>query len=168
MARGSSRLLFPRFGMGEVRFEPEVKGEVGWGPDFGGMKSLGHMLPGGPPQRFPSPARREGRGEGLEVGNASLLEASRRSWNEGGARSQEGYKGTQSAESVSRVEVLVVFVLVLVSRCACVEVGVCGEAARGATRSLELAVGGESGRRKRDADWRRSSASGVARTCTFV
>jgi len=34
--------------------------------------------------------------------------------------------------------------------------------------SLELAVGGESGRRKGDADWRRSSASGVARTCAFV
>jgi len=79
------------------------------------------------------------------VGNASLLEASRRSWKEGGARSQEGYKGTQSAESVSRVEVLVVLVLVLVGRCACVEVGVCGEAVRGATRSLELAVGGGPG-----------------------
>ena len=36
MARGFSLLLFPRFGMGEVRFEPEVKGEVGWGPDFVG------------------------------------------------------------------------------------------------------------------------------------
>ena len=50
----------------------------------------------------------------MEVENASLLEASRRSWKEGGAISQEGYKGTQSAESVSQVEVLVVFVLVLV------------------------------------------------------
>ena len=71
MARGFSLLLFPRFGMGEVRFEPEVKGEVGWGPDFGGLKSLGHMPPGGPPQRFPlPPVGREGRGEGLEVENA--------------------------------------------------------------------------------------------------
>ena len=90
MMRGFSRLLFPRFGMGEVRFEPEVKGEVGWGPDFGGMKSLGHLPPGGPPQRFPPPARREGRGEGLEVGNASLLEASRGSWKQVGAISKEG------------------------------------------------------------------------------
>ena len=88
--------------------------------------------------------------------NASLLEASRRSWKEGGAISQERYKGTQSAESGSRVEVLVVFVLF------------CGEAVREATRSLELAVSGESGRREGDADWRRSSASGVARTCAFV
>ena len=94
------------------------------------------------------------------MGNASLLEASHGSWKQGRAISQEGYKGTQSAESVSRVEVLVVFVLVLVGR-ACVEVGVCGEAVRGATRSLELAVGGESGRREGDADWRRSSASCV-------
>jgi len=68
MARGFSLLLFPRFGMGEVRFEPEVKGHVKEGPDFGGMKSLGHMPPGGPPQRFPSPARREGRGEGVGSG----------------------------------------------------------------------------------------------------
>ena len=59
---------------------------------------------------------------------------------------------------VSRVEVLVVFVLVLV----------CGEAVRGATHSLELAVGGESGRREGDADWRRSSASCVTKTCAFV
>ena len=91
MARGFSLLLFPHFGMGEVRFEPEVKGEVGWGPDFGGMKSLGHMRPGGPPQRFPLPhARREGRGEGVGSGERSLLDASRRSWKEGGAISQEG------------------------------------------------------------------------------
>ena len=67
MARGFSLLLFPRFGMGEVRFEPEVKGEVWWGPDFGGMNSLGHMPPGGPPQRFPLPPARR---EGLEVENA--------------------------------------------------------------------------------------------------
>ena len=49
MARGFSRLILPpdysrlfspRFGVGEVRSEPEVKGEVGWGPDFGGMISL--------------------------------------------------------------------------------------------------------------------------------
>ena len=64
MARGFSRLFFPRFGMGEVRFEPEVKAHVKEGPDFGGMKSLGHMPPGRSSQRFPSPARREGRGEG--------------------------------------------------------------------------------------------------------
>ena len=71
MARGFSLLLFPRFGMGEVRFEPEVKGEVGWGPDFGGMKSLGHMPPGGPPQRFPLPPRAaRGRARALEVENA--------------------------------------------------------------------------------------------------
>ena len=92
------------------------------------------------------------------MGNASLLEASRRSWKQGGARSQEGYKGTQSARSVFLVEVSRVKVLVLV----------CEEAVRGATRSLELAVGGESGCREGDADWRRSSASGVARTCAFV
>ena len=171
MARGFSHLLFPRFGMGEVRFEPEVKGEVGWGPDFGGMKSLGHMAPGGPPQRFPSPARREGRGEGVGSGEFPLLDASRRSWKEGGARSQEGYKGTQS---VGRVSVgwkswwSSSWSVVLVSRCVCVEVGVCGKAVRGATRSLELAVGGESGRREGDADWRRSSASCVARTCAFM
>ena len=34
------------------------------------------------------------------MGNASLLEASRRSWKEGGAISQERYKGAQSAKSV--------------------------------------------------------------------
>ena len=55
---------------------------------------------------------------------------------EGGTRSQEGYKGTQSAKSV---------ILVLVGRCACVEVRVCGEAVRGAIRPLELAVGGGPG-----------------------
>ena len=42
---------------------------------------------------------------------------------------------------------------------------VCGEAVRGATRSSELAVGGESGRGTRDADWRCRSAGCVARTC---
>ena len=42
---------------------------------------------------------------------------------------------------------------------------VCGEAVRGATRSSELAVGGESGRGTRDADRRRRSASSVAQTC---
>ena len=46
---------------------------------------------------FPRAAR---RGEAFEVGNASLLEASRRSWKEGGAISQGRYKGTQSAQSV--------------------------------------------------------------------
>ena len=45
---------------------------------------------------------------------------------------------------------------------------VCGEAVRGATRSSELAVGGESGRGTRDADGRRRSASCVARTCASV
>ena len=165
-----SRLLFPCFGMGEVRFEPEFKGEVGWGPDFGGMKSLGHVLPGEPPERFPPPAHRKGRSEGLEMGNASLLETSRGSWKQGGAISKEGYKGTQSAESVSRVEVLVVFVLVvvlvLVGRCACVEVGVCGEAVRGATRLLELAVGGGPGVAKEARAG--GAACCVARTCAFV
>ena len=34
----------------------------------------------------------------LEVENAPLLEASLGSWKQGGARSQEGYKGTQSAK----------------------------------------------------------------------
>ena len=102
MARGFSLLLFPRFGMGEVRFEPEVKGEVGWGPDFGGMKSLGHMPPGGPPQRFPLPPGAAGGGaRALEVENAPLLDASRRSWKEGGAISQEGYKGARSGCSRS-------------------------------------------------------------------
>ena len=65
------------------------------------------------------PARRKGeivrhwsvqRSEALEVGNASLLEASRRSWKEGGAISQERYKGTQSAKSLSSVFFLVVVV----------------------------------------------------------
>ena len=45
---------------------------------------------------------------------------------------------------------------------------VCGEAVRGATRSSELAVGGESGHGTRDADWRRHSAGCVARTCASV
>ena len=36
----------------------------------------------------------------MEMGNASLLEASRRSWKEGGAISEREYKGTQSAKSV--------------------------------------------------------------------
>ena len=46
MARGFSRLLFPRFGVGEVRFEPEVKGHVKEGPDFGGMNlpRPGHVM----------------------------------------------------------------------------------------------------------------------------
>ena len=94
------------------------------------------------------------------VENAPLLEASRGSWKQGGARSQEGYRGTQSAKSVFGV-------LVLFGRCACVEVGVCGEAVRGAIRSLELAVGGESGRREGDADWRRGPAVSrePARSC---
>ena len=97
MARGFSLVLFPRFGMGEVRFEPEVKGEVGWRPDFGGMKSLGHMPPGGPPQRFPLPPRTaRGGARALEVENAPLLEASHGSWKQGGARSQEEYKGARS------------------------------------------------------------------------
>ena len=47
-------------------------------------------------------------------------------------------------------------------------VGVREEAVRGATRSLEAWVGGESGRCTRDADWRRSSAGCVARACASV
>ena len=101
--------------------------------------------------------------------NASLLEASRRSWKEGGAISEEEYKGTQSAKSVFSSGGLLLMVLVEVSRVeVLVLVLVCEEAVRGATRLLELAVGGESRRREGDADWRRSSASGVARTCAFV
>ena len=97
MASGFFRLLFQRFGVGEGRFEPEVKGEVGWGPDFGGMNlprlgpcndSLGPRAP-----------RWEGA-RGLGMGNAPFLEASRRSSKEGGARSQEEYKGVQDAKSV--------------------------------------------------------------------
>ena len=117
------------------------------------------------------------------MGNASLLEASRRSWKEGGAISQGRYKGTQSAKSVgswSSGGLLVVFGSWSSSRCGLlvvffssvfflvVVVLVYEEAVRGATRSLELAVGGESGRRGGDADWRRRSASCVARTCAFV
>ena len=45
---------------------------------------------------FPFP-RAPGGARALEVENAPLLEASRGSWKQGGARSQEGYKGTQSA-----------------------------------------------------------------------
>ena len=36
--------------------------------------------------------------EALEMGNAPFLEASRRSWKWGGARSQEEYKGAQDAK----------------------------------------------------------------------
>ena len=105
--------------------------------------------------------------------NASLLEASRRSWKEGGAISEREYKGTERqvgllglswwSSSLLGGRGLLLVVLVEGSRVK-VLVLVCGEAVRGATRSLELAVGGESGRHTGDADWRRSSASGVART----
>ena len=37
MARGFSRLIFPRFGVGEGRFGSKVKGHVKEGPHFGGM-----------------------------------------------------------------------------------------------------------------------------------
>ena len=121
------------------------------------------------------------------MGNASFLEASRRSWKEGGAISESEYKDTQSARVILSVlarGLLVVFCFffslvvvvfwswaargLLVVFCFFLVALVGGEAVRGATRSLELAVGGESGRRTRDADWRRRSASCVARTCASV
>ena len=95
MARGFSRLLFPRFGVGEGRFEPEVKGHVKEGPHFGGM-NLPRL---GPCNDSLTPRAPRGEGaRGLGMGNAPFLEASRRSSKEGGARSREAYKGAQDAK----------------------------------------------------------------------
>ena len=124
----------------------------------------------------------------MELRNAPFLEASRRSLKEGGARSQEEYKGAQDAKSWSSCWCLRGGVFVVVSSGGLLLlrslwwfllvvflVGifgswwpVCGEAVRGKTRSSELAVGGESGRGTRDADWRRRSTGCVARTCASV
>ena len=105
----------------------------------------------------------------MGLGNAPFLEASRRSSKEGGARSQEEYKGAQDAKSWTfrcGGQSWWWFLLVVFS------VGifgswwpVSGEAVRGTTRSSELAVGGESGRGTRDADGRRRFASSVAQAC---
>ena len=121
MARGFSLLLFPRFGMGEVRFEPEVKGEVGWGPDFGGMKSLGHMPLEGHRNVFlpPRAARRGARA--LEVGNAPFWRLPDGAGRRAGREARRNIRARRAPSEGSRVEVLVVFVLV--GRCTW-EVGV--------------------------------------------
>ena len=67
------------------------------------------------------------------MGNASFLEASRRSWKEGGAISESEYKGTESVKSggswaARGLLVVFCFFFFLVAL-------VCGEAVREATRS---------------------------------
>ena len=117
MVRGFSRLILPpdfsrlffspRFGVEEGRCGSKVKGHVKEGSHFGGMN-----LPGpGPRMILSAPAQRAGRGEGAR-GHAPFLEASRRSWKEGGAMNREergvgteGYKGAQDARFFGRVVV---------------------------------------------------------------